>query len=148
MAKQEQRKGSRVWEIISKDYPAERILMGVLGVIVIVFGVYLLLGVASPETAWLSIQNREGLVLNFLFGTNTKVVIFSWVIIVIGTASFLMAVWPFVQPSMAEMKKVSWPSNKTIRNHSARVYGFILFLIAMFLFYELILSNIFGLLRG
>lgn len=147
MAKEE-RKGSRVWEIITKDYPAERILMGILGVIVIVFGVYIIGGVSNPDTAWLRIQNTDGVLLGFLFGSSTRILIFAWFIILVGTLSFGMAVWPFVQPSISEMKRVSWPTNKVIRNHSARVYGFILFLVVMFLVYELIWTNVFAALRG
>lgn len=147
MAKIEERKGSKIFEVIKKDYPGERILLGVLGIIVIVFGIYIIGGVRNPETGWLVIRNREGF-FAFFFSTDTKILIFSWVIIVVGVIAFGMAVWPFLRPSLLEMKRVSWPNSKTLQNHSARVYGFILFLVVMFLVYEFFLGNLFGWIRG
>ena len=147
MAKTE-KKGSTILDVIRKDYPAERLLMGILGVIVIVFGVYILQGIKSPTTGWLIIQNRTAWWSAWIFGTDTKIVIFSWFIIVVGVVSLGMAVWPFVKPSLVEMKKVSWPNGKMIQNHSARVYGFIFFLIGMFIMYELALVPFFAWIRG
>mgnify|MGYP002639503962 CR=1 FL=1 len=142
------KKRSNILDVIRKDYPAERLLMGILGVIVIVFGVYIIQGVKEPTTGWLIITNRTSWWSAWIFGTDTKILIFSWFIIVVGVVSLGMAVWPFVKPSLVEMKKVSWPNGKMIQNHSARVYGFIFFLIGMFILYELALIPFFSWIRG
>lgn len=124
MAKKElqEQKPNRVLEILRTEYPFERILLGVLGALVLVLGVYLVEGevLTIRLTSW------------WIFNTALKRTIFAIFIIVIGTVAFLMSIWPFFVPSFAEMRKVSWPKRKTILNHSARVFGFIIFVAIFF----------------
>jgi len=42
------------------------------------------------------------------------------------------------------MKKVSWPNGNTIKNHTARVFGFIIFIAMMFVVFDLALRPLFG----
>jgi len=129
MAKKElqEHKPNRVIEILKTEYPFERILLGVLGAFVLILGVYLVEGetLTIRLTSW------------WIFNTELKRTIFSIFIIVIGVIAFLMAVWPFFVPSFAEMRKVSWPKRKTILNHSARVFGFIIFVALFFVLIDL-----------
>jgi preprotein translocase SecE subunit len=148
MAKQEMTKGSKVWEMIKKDYPAYTVIMGVLGVLVFVFGIYIIMGINNPENGWLFIQNRTAWWSKWIFGTDTRILVFGYVITTIGIVAFAMAAYPLVRPSVLEMKRVSWPKSKTIQNHSARVFGFILFVAAMFMIYEVIFNNLFAWIRG
>jgi len=134
---QEEKKGNKVLAILMKEYPAERILMGVLGIIVIILGVYLIQGDI------LTIQNSTDWWNSWVFGSDTGILIFSIFIVVVGVVSFFVAIWPFFVPSFAEMKKVTWPSGTTLKNHSARVYGFILFLAMMFVIFDLALKPLF-----
>lgn len=122
-------KTSKVLEILRKEYPFERILLGVLGALVIILGVYLLQGTLNPTSALLEIRLTNW----WIFDSEAKRMIFTILVIVIGTVSLFMAIWPFFVPSFAEMKKVTWPNRKTILNHSARVFGFIIILSAFFL---------------
>lgn len=138
MAKKDQeQKGNKVLSVLMKEYPAERVIMGILGIIVIVLGVYLVQG------TFLTINNTDDWWNSWIFGTDTGIAIFSWFIIVVGTVSFFVAIWPFFTPSFSEMKKVTWPNGITIRNHSARVFGFILFLATMFVIFDLVLKPLF-----
>jgi preprotein translocase subunit SecE len=137
MPKSEQVKQNKVLEILTTEYPFERILMGVLGVIVTVLGVYLIQGDV------LTITNTDAWWNAWLFGTDAGILGFSIFILVIGVVSFFVAIWPFFQPSFAEMKKVSWPNGKTIRNHSARVFGFIILLGLLFVIYDFGLQPLF-----
>ena len=122
MAKKvEEIKKSKVIEILKKEYPFEKILLGVLGAIVLVLGIYLVEGTV------LEIRYTDFWICN----SDLKIMIFSIFVIVIGAVSFLLSVWPFFVPSIGEMKKVSWPNRTMISNHSARVFGFI-FLIGFF----------------
>jgi len=120
-----EKKPSRVMEILRTEYPFERILLGVLGALVIILGVYLIQGdlLQIRLTSW------------FIFSTATRRLIFSILVIIVGAVSFLMAIWAFFVPSFAEMKKVTWPNRSMILNHSARVFGFI---IVVSLFFVLI----------
>jgi preprotein translocase subunit SecE len=140
MAKQqlEQTKTSKVLEILKKEYPFERVLLGVLGALVIILGVYLI------EEEVLEIRLTDW----WIFNTATKRLIFSIVVITVGAVSFLMAIWPFFVPSFAEMKKVSWPDKSTILNHSARVFGFILILGLFFVLVDWPLRELFQWIAG
>ena len=115
-------KTNKVIEILKTEYPFERVLLGLLGVLVLILGVYLI------EGSVLEIRYTD----LWIFNTDTKILIFSIFVIIIGAVSFFMAVWPFFVPSIAEMKKVSWPKRNTITNHSARVFGFIILLSLFF----------------
>ena len=136
MAKNEmqEHKPNRVLEILRTEYPFERILLGVLGAFVIVLGVYLLEGTVLEIklTTW------------WIFDSELKRTIFSIFIIVIGSVAFLMSVWPFFVPSIAEMRKVSWPKRKTRLNHVARVFGFIIFVAVFFVLIDLGLNPFFS----
>lgn len=143
MAKiQEENKKNKVLEILTKEYPFERIVMGILGVIVIVLGVYLIQGDK------LYITNTDDWWNSWIFGSDTGILIFSIFIVIVGTVSFFVAIWPFFTPSFAEMKKVTWPNGTIIRNHSARVFGFILFLAMMFVVFDLALKPLFFWING
>lgn len=129
MAKKElqEQKPNRVLEILRTEYPFERILLGILGALVLILGVYLLEGevLSIRLTTW------------WIFNTELKRTIFAIFIIVIGAVAFLMSVWAFFVPSVAEMRKVSFPKRRTILNHSARVFGFIIFVALFFVLIDL-----------
>lgn len=135
--KTEDVKTNKVLEILRKEYPFERVLLGVLGILVIVLGVYLI------EGSILEIRYTD----LWIFNSDTKILIFSIFVVLVGSVSFLMAIWPFFVPSFAEMKKVSWPNQKTIANHSARVFGFIIVLALFFVLIDLGLIPLFDLIR-
>jgi len=139
---QEEVKKNKVIEILTKEYPFERIIMGILGIIVIVLGTYLLMG------EFIYITQTDDWWNSWIFGTQTGITIFSIFILVVGVASFFVAIWPFFKPSLSEMKKVTWPNGKTIRNHSARVFGFILFLAMMFVLFDLAVKPLFFWING
>jgi len=128
-----EKKPSRVMEILRTEYPFERILLGVLGAAVIILGVYLIEGTVLEIrlTSW------------FIFSTATRRLIFSILVILVGSISFFMAIWPFFVPSFAEMKKVTWPNRSMIMNHSARVFGFIIVVSLFFVLIDWPLRDIF-----
>ena len=122
MAKKVQEvKKNKIIEILQKEYPIEKLLLGVLGAIVLILGIYLI------EGQVLEIRYTD----LWIFNSSTKILIFSIFVVLIGAVAFILAVYPFFVPSIAEMKKVSWPTRSVIANHSMRVFGFIL-LIAFF----------------
>lgn len=121
--KVEEKKPNKVLEVLRKEYPFEKILLGFLGVIVLVLGIYIYKG------ELLTIRYTS----LWIFNTATRIKWFSAFVIVVGAVSLLIAVWPFFVPSVGEMKKVSWPDRNMILNHSSRVFGFII-LLALFFF--------------
>ena len=140
--KKQEQSGNKVLSILMKEYPAERVIMGILGLIVVVLGVYLIQG------DFLTITNTDDWWNSWIFGTDTGILVFSIFITVVGAVSFFVAVWPFFTPSIREMKKVTWPNGTTIKNHSLRVFGFILFLALMFVIYDLGLKPLFFWING
>jgi preprotein translocase subunit SecE len=129
----QQTKTSKALEILRTEYPFERILLGVLGLLVVLLGVYLVEGkmITITRTEW------------WIFNTEWKRTTFSIIVIILGTVSFLMAIWPFFAPSIAEMKKVSIPNRNAILNHIARVFGFIIVLSLFFTLLDWPLRKIF-----
>jgi len=136
MAKKElqEQKPNKVLEILRTEYPFERILLGVLGVMVLVLGVYLIEGefLTIRLTTW------------WIFDSAAKRLAFSIFIVVVGAIALIMAIWPFFVPSFAEMRKVSWPKRKTRLNHVARVFGFIIFVAVFFVLIDLGLNPFFS----
>jgi len=139
MAREKQElKTNKVLDILRKEYPFERILLGLLGALVVILGIYLLEGtmLRIRLTSW------------WIFDSELKRDIFAIFVIVIGSLSFIMAIWPSFVPSVAEMKKVTWPNQKTILNHSSRVFGFIIVLALFFTLVDWPLREFFQWLEG
>jgi preprotein translocase subunit SecE len=135
MAKKvEEIKKNKVLEILQKEYPIEKLLLGVLGAVVLILGVYLI------EGQVLEIRYTD----LWIFNSSTKILIFSIFVVLIGAVAFVMAVYPFFVPSVAEMKKVSWPTKNVIVNHSLRVFGFILFVAFFFVLIDFGLRPLFN----
>ena len=131
--KQPEKKVGKVLEILKKEYPFESTLLAVLGALVLVLGVYIF------ESRILVITLDHW----WIFNTPLKIRIFSITIMLIGAAALVYAVLPFLSPSFKEMRKVSWPTRKTMINHSSRVFGFIIFLGLVFLAYDSIFTPLF-----
>lgn len=132
--KAEEVKKNKIIEIIQKEYPVEKLLLGVLGAIVLILGVYLI------EGKVLEIRYTD----LWIFNSSTKILIFSIFVVLIGATAFVMAVYPFFVPSVAEMRKVSWPTKNVIVNHSLRVFGFILFVAFFFVIIDFGLRPLFN----
>ena len=126
-------KKNKIIEILKKEYPVEKLLLGVLGAIVLILGVYLIEGTV------LTIKYTD----LWIFDSSTKILIFSIFVVFIGAVAFIMAVYPFFVTSFAEMKKVSWPTKSIILNHSARVFGFILVIAFFFVVIDFGLNPLF-----
>ena len=129
----QEHKPNKVIEILKREYPFERILLGVLGAFVLILGVYLVEGevLQIKLTSW------------WIFNSELKRTLFAIFIILVGTFAFFISVWAFFVPSFAEMKKVTWPNRNTILNHSARVFGFIIILSLFFVLIDFGLVELF-----
>lgn len=132
-SKQPEQKPNRILEILRTEYPLERVLLGVLGALVLILGVYLIEGsvLTIRLTNW------------WIFDAEWKRLTFAILLTVIGTVALIMSLWPFFVPSFAEMRKVTWPNRSTIANNSARVFGFIIFISLFFVLIDLGLRPLF-----
>ena len=89
-------KKNRVVEYLLSEHKIENYLLLFLGVFAIELGVILLQGqlLSIPEEAW-------------LIGGKTNTVIFSWILVALGTISIVLVAAAFYRPSIAEIKHIS-----------------------------------------
>ena len=149
MAKQ-QEEGNRVLKILTTEYPIDRALVVIMGLLVTVVGYYLVSGHLIPGTTtpYLQIVRTDAWWTKWIFGSDTGIMIFSIFILVMGVGALILGLYPYFKPSFKEMKRVTWPNGTVIKNHSLRVFGFILFLMAVFVLYNAGLTPLFDWLRG
>lgn len=130
----EEKKSFNVLNILKKEYPFEGILLGLLGALVLVLGVYIF------EGEVLEVRLTEW----WIFDAPWKIVTFSFIIMAIGAAALIYAIAPFFIPGLKEMNKVSWPNRNMLNNHLARVFGFLLIVAVMFILYDLVFVPLFN----
>jgi len=128
----------KVFSILKKEYRFEGLLLGFLGAMVLVLGIYIF------EGQLLEIQLTDW----FIFATELRINIFSIFVMAIGAVALIISLAPFFIPGVKEMRRVAWPSLNTLKNHSARVFGFMIFLSVMFVLYDLVFSPLFDYLYG
>ncbi|GEM_PF-445871 len=128
----------KVINLLKKEYPFEGLLLGILGALVLVLGIYIF------EGELLQIRLTDW----FIFATDTRINIFASIVMVIGAVALVIALAPFFVPGLKEMRRVSWPDRKTLKNHTARVFGFMIILALFFVLYDLVFAPIFDYLYG
>ena len=131
-------KVAKVMSILKKEYPFEGLILGLLGALVLVLGVYILEGDVLRIT----------MTDFFLFSTSLRRTLFSIAVIIFGAVALLVAVVPFFSPGFKELRRVSWPNKETMVNHTARVFGFVIILGILFVLYDLVFRPIFDFLYG
>ncbi|HNZ50959.1 MAG TPA: preprotein translocase subunit SecE [Bacilli bacterium] len=130
---EETKKTNSILAIFTKEYKYEGLLLLFLSIIAIVLGSMVLIGESSGGTKGLSINENV-----FLIGDYPKA--FAWILIILGVMSLVLAVWPFFRPSIAEVKRVSWPTKGTLFQNTAIVFAFILIMSLFFLLADFLLG--------
>ncbi|CCY07740.1 MAG: preprotein translocase subunit SecE [Coprobacillus sp.] len=121
--------------LLGKEYKYEGLLLLVLGIITTVLGVLIHLGVTT--------KGSEGLVINenfYFIGEYPK--LFAWVLIILGAAAIILAIYPYYKPSIKEMKRITWPSKKEMLSNTLIVIAFIVIVAFLFLGYDAILNQV------
>lgn len=135
MAEKNNNNKNGVLSIVKNNYKYENLILLFLAIVSIVLGSMVLMGVYS--------DGSEGLVVDpnvFFIGDFPEA--FAWILIVIGIASVILAVWPFYKPSFFEVKRIAWPSRGTLIKNSAIVFGFILIMGIFFVLADLALNYV------
>jgi preprotein translocase SecE subunit len=132
----EEKKSFKVLEILRREYPFEGVLLAMLGGLVLVLGVYIFEGevLRVTLTDW------------WIFNAPWKITTFSIIVMLIGLSALVYALAPFFLPGLKEMNKVSWPNRVMTNNYLARVFGFLVFLAAVFIVFDFVLQPIFDVL--
>ena len=121
--------------LVAREYRYEGLILLVLALISIILGVMILIGVKT--------EGSDGLIVNqdyWFIGEYPKA--FAWILIILGGVSFVLAVWPYVKPSIGEVKRVSWPTKKVMLENTAITFAFILIIAGLFLGYDAILNQV------
>lgn len=106
---------------------AANIIWGIVGIILLIFTIMLLKG--------------DYTVTANIFGRYTGLILKIGLVIV-TIASFLFAFWDFIEPSLKETKKITWPNNEQMKDFSVRVFSFIIALSLYFFLVDVIINLI------
>ncbi len=68
--------------------------------------------------------------------------LFAWVLIILGAAAIILAIYPYYKPSIKEMKRITWPSKKEMLSNTLIVIAFIVIVAFLFLGYDAILNQV------
>ena len=146
--KKEPKSESKVMSILKKEYKFENWLLAILSPVLILYGVYILLGRFGTINL-AGILGTSGIgVIDFFFNTTLKRVLTGSFLVIIGLLVLIYLLIPYIKPSIAEMKKVNWPKGKELATNSGRVFSFLIFLMWMFFIYSLALDPLFKLIYG
>lgn len=130
---EEKKKG--VLSLLAKEYKYEGLVLLILGIVVTVLGSLILLGVST--------SGSEGLVINenfYFIGEYPS--LFAWLLVILGAAAIILAIYPYYKPSIKEMKKISWPSKKQMLTDTLTVLAFIVIIAVLFIGYDAILNQV------
>ncbi len=136
-------KSSRVWEILKKEYTFENWLLALLAPILLLYGVYIVIGKFGSVNLTAILGSSGVAIIDFFFNTTLKRVLTGSFLILIGLLVIIYLFIPYMRPSIVEMKKVSWPTTKTLAINSSRVFAFLLFLMLVFTIYGFFLDPLF-----
>jgi preprotein translocase SecE subunit len=131
----EKQKSSGALAIFTKEYKYEGLILLFLSIVAIVLGAMVLIGESSTGSGGLTINKDV-----FLIGDYPKA--FAWILIILGVMSMVLAIWPFLKPSISELKRVSWASKGTLFQNTATVFAFILIMALFFLLSDFLLGYV------
>ncbi len=115
--KQEEEKINRLAEFFFSEHKIWDILGLFAGIFAVLVGFMLLVG---------ELRITDGV---FIIGEYPT--IFAWMVFLLGVVLLIMIGWPFYEPSIAELKKVTYPSKAKLINHTARTFGFMAVLLLL-----------------
>ena len=134
MAKEKDvKKENGILAIFTKEYKYEGLLLLFLSLIAILLGSMVLIGESSVDGRPLSINPDV-----FLIGDYPKA--FAWILIILGVMSLILAVWPFLKPSVSELKRVSWAKKGDLLQNTAIVFAFVVIMAGFFLLSDYLLG--------
>lgn len=136
-------KKSRAWEILKKEYAFENWLLAILSPVLVLYGVYIVLGKFGTIDLTAILGRSEIAFIDFFFETTLKRILTGSFLIIVGVLVIVYLVWPIMRPSIAEMKKVSWPTAGALASDSGKVFTFLVFLMVVFTLYGFLLDPLF-----
>ncbi len=134
---------SRVMSILKKEYAFENWILAILSPVLILYGVYIVLGKFGSVDLAAVLGNSGRGFIDFFFLTTLRRILTGTFLIIIGALVFVYLLIPYVRPSLLELKKISWPSSKILAKNTLRVFIFLIFLSLVFVLYSFALNPLF-----
>lgn len=122
-------KRNKLIEVLSQDYRAENILLALIAIIAMAFSIMILAGT-------LNIKDNYP-----LLGAYPKV--FAIILLVISALGLLVVLWPFYEPSIGEIKRITWAKPRELYQDLFRVIVFMAFFVFILLFFDIICRSIY-----
>jgi preprotein translocase SecE subunit len=130
-------------EILKKEYKFENWLLAILSPVLILYGVYIVVGKFGSVDLTAILGNAGIGFIDWFFDTDLKRILTGTFLIVVGSLVIVYLLIPLFRPSFAELKKVSFPTAKKLGKDSFSVFGFLLFLLFVFILYGFALDPLF-----
>jgi len=109
-----EQKKNRLAEIFTKDYKYEGLVLLILSIIAIVVGVLLLDSYSEVMIGWIS-------------GS-----VFGCILVILGAVSLLLSIWPYYKPSVYEVRRIAWPTKKTMLENVLSAFIFTIIFVVFF----------------
>ena len=117
-------KRNKLLEVLSQDYKAENIFLALIAVIAMAFSVMIL-------SKKLNIKDSYPLI-------GAYPTVFAIILLCISILGLLVVLWPFFEPSIGEIRKITWARPKELYEDLFRVLVFMIFFIFVLLFFDVI----------
>ncbi|XMB67604.1 hypothetical protein RI065_03505 [Mycoplasmatota bacterium zrk1] len=121
-----EKKKNRVWEIVTKDYKYESVILTVISIVIMIISAYIINGTLTIRPSF-PVLGTYPLVSAIVF-------------FVAGFVGLVVGSWPIFKPSFKEVSRLTPPTKKTYGDHIVKVFTFILGLTAIFLVYDSIMN--------
>ncbi len=129
--KKEEKK-NRLAEAFNKEYKYEGLVLLALALVALIFGTVLLRNPdLIPDGSFLAIGKK---------------ILFPVILVVLGVLSVILAVWPYYKPSVAEVRRVTWPTKKTMLSNCFSVFMYTIIIAVFFFVVDLLFLGLMDLL--
>jgi preprotein translocase subunit SecE len=129
-------KQSKLLEVLTTEYKWENLLLGILATLSAALALIIIIGkgplTISPEFP--------------ILGTGNNGLIFAWILFIISIFGLFLVIYPFFLPALPEIRKITWATKKQFLQDAARVIIFTLIVTGFIFAFDLIATQLIGLL--
>ena len=134
--KNDDKKKSKLVEILTRDYKWENLLLGILALVASVVAVFILNGTLKVDSTFP------------ILGKGKNGIIFAAFLLVISLVGLFLVVVPFFIPAWPEVKKISWPKWSQFIENTIQVLIFVVVLSLTLLLFDYAIISIITRIRG
>jgi preprotein translocase subunit SecE len=105
---------SKLMEVLTREYKVENLLLSILAMAGTIVSMLIIMKVLTIDE-------------NFpVLGKHPAGLVFAWILFGVSIIGFIILFYPFVSPSIPELRKISWPAPKKFLFILIRVFTFII----------------------